>query len=149
MREHFVSTTIEAPSAVVWKELSDIAQWPTWTPTVVEARVLNDAALGPGERVYLRQPKLRDAIWTVTRWQPEERFTWQSTYPGVKIEGDHILIPISQSTEVHFRLTISGWLSALALKFVGELSRSYLEIEAGSLKALCEAQFLRCPSGGS
>ncbi len=140
MREYFASTTIHAPPEAVWRVLSDIEKWPTWTPTVTQARVLNGALPDRGERVVLRQPKLRPALWTVTRWDPLRRFTWQSAHPGVRVEGDHVLVATAHGTEVHFRLTFRGWLSGLVLRMVGPLSRSYLESEAASLKSFCEGK---------
>lgn len=140
MREFFASTTIQASPETVWRALSDIERWPTWTPTVTQARVFNGALPDRGERVLLRQPKLRDAVWTVTRWDPQRRFTWQSKHPGVVVEGDHILAATPQGVEVHLRLTFRGWLSALVLRFIGDRSRSYLETEAASLKSFCEGR---------
>lgn len=70
---------IAAPTDKVWAIMTDIERWPDWTPTVSQAELLGGTDLTVGGRARLRQPKLPEAIWTVTIVKPLGYFEWQNT----------------------------------------------------------------------
>ena len=85
MSDFRITTAIDAPAERVWAVLADVERWPEWTASVSRVELLTSAPLGMGGRVRIDQPKLRPAVWTVTLWQPGQRFVWESTNPGVKV----------------------------------------------------------------
>lgn len=40
-----VSLPIDAPAELVWQTISDVEQWPEWTPTMTEIRRLDEGAV--------------------------------------------------------------------------------------------------------
>jgi Polyketide cyclase / dehydrase and lipid transport len=46
--------TIDGSVGEVWAYLCDVGRWPEWAPTVLEARVAEEAPLQPGARVDQR-----------------------------------------------------------------------------------------------
>ncbi|HEX7745925.1 MAG TPA: SRPBCC family protein [Micromonosporaceae bacterium] len=133
------TTMIAAPVAAVWKVLLDVERWPDWTPTVTSARWLDPGGMRPGARVRLTQPKLGTAVWTVTDVQPGRSFVWIRRSPGVATLGDHVLTDGPGGTSVTLGIEHSGPLAGLARLLTDRLTRRYVETEAHSLKAHCEA----------
>src|SRR6476661_6602708 len=89
--QHVIS--ISAPPERVWDVLVDIERWPARIPTVDQAERLDDGPLAVGARTRLAQPKLPEAVWTVTELTPGSAFTWTSTSPGVRVTASHLVEP--------------------------------------------------------
>ena len=64
-------------------------RWPARIPTVDRVERLDDGPLAVGARTRLAQPKLPEAVWTVTELTPGAAFTWTSSSPGVRITASH------------------------------------------------------------
>ena len=93
MPSYEASCTVGAPPDAVWRLISDVARWPEWLPTVTRVEPLGAAELAPGAQYRIEQPRLRPAIWRVTRLEPPQRFSWASGGPGLQVVGDHELTP--------------------------------------------------------
>ena len=83
MREFSANVDIAATPERVWQVLAEVERWPEWTPSVLSVERLNAAPLGAGSQVRIQQPKLRPAVWTITRWEPTKQFVWVSSSPGL------------------------------------------------------------------
>ena len=102
--DYEVSTEIDATAARVWAVLADLGTWPEWTASMREVTPLGDGPVGEGSRVRVRQPKLPTVVWTISDWQPEHRFTWTATSPGVATAADHELRSDGDRTTVVLRV---------------------------------------------
>jgi hypothetical protein len=141
MPTYETSISIAAEPAAVWGVLSDVAAWPAWLPTVDAVQPLDDAAVRPGARFAVRQPKLRPATWTVTQLDPAGRFEWVARSPGLRMTGDHVVTPESPGgARVVLRFGFSGLLGGLVGKVYGPLVRDYIAQEARALKRKLEAR---------
>jgi uncharacterized membrane protein len=141
MPTYEASISIAAEPAAVWRVLSDVAAWPAWLPTVDAVQPLDDAAVRPGARFAVRQPKLRPATWTVTQLDPAGRFEWVARSPGLRMTGDHVVTPESPGgARVVLRFGFSGLLGGLVGKLYGPLVRDYIAQEAQALKRKLESR---------
>lgn len=59
--EQKFTVEIGAPAERVWRILSDVEAWPSWTPTVKAVRRLDEGPVQVGSRVKIRQPRLPEA----------------------------------------------------------------------------------------
>jgi len=142
MNKPFTATTIiAAPPERVWDLLADVLRWPDWLPTMTSIEPLGPEALALGARYRISQPRLRPAIWTVVRLEPQRSFSWESRSPGVRTLADHSLtsLPVG-STSVTLRVAFSGPLAVLARLLAGSLTRGYMSREAALLKQRAEAR---------
>lgn len=133
------SISIQAPDEVVWRRLSDVAAWPQWLPTVTSVEPLDGAALVPGARFAVRQPRLRPAVWEVTQ-VGSGRFEWVSRSPGLRMVAQHtVLAQAAGGVRVELRFSFAGLLGGLAGRLFGSVTRRYVATEAAALKRACEA----------
>lgn len=139
MREFTFAIAIDAPLERAWAVMSDLEAWPAWTPTIarVEPRSPGPPAAGSSYRVL--QPKLPPAVWTVTDWSPPRGFTWVFRAPGIRTTGDHRLEPKPTGCALTLRLRNEGPVGLLVAGWYRAITARYVEIEARSLKACCEA----------
>jgi len=139
MPSYQTSILINANHETIWKQLSNVAAWADWLPTITSVKPLDDAPLKMGSRYAIVQPKLQPATWTVTLIEPPSRFTWESRMPGIVTVGDHILEHLEpDTTKVTLRITFSGFLSGLIGLMYGALTQNYIETEAKTLKQKTE-----------
>lgn len=130
---------VDAPAPRVWAVLADVSNWPSWTPTMTEVRLLDGNRLGPGGAAEIRQPRLPKAVWRVTEFDPGRWFVWAAQGPGVRtVAGHHV----EQLADGHCRVTLSidttGPLSRPLWLLIGGLTRGYVQTEAACLKRHCE-----------
>ncbi|MFD9700403.1 SRPBCC family protein [Lentzea sp. NPDC059081] len=130
---------IAAPPDRVWAVVSDVARWPERIPTVDEAERLDDGPLAVGSRTRLKQPRLSEAVWTVTELTDGRSFTWVSKSPGVTITGEHVVEPHPDGSRLVLGLRIAGPLSGLGWLMTKSLTRRYVETEGASIKKAAEA----------
>ena len=135
-----ITATIDAPAERVWAVLADVERWPEWTASVSSVEILTGAPLGMGGRVRIDQPKLRPAVWTVTLWQPGQRFVWESTNPGVRVVAEHAIAPSAGGCTVTLTVQFNGLLGSAAGAMNRKLTNHYLELEANGLKARSESR---------
>ncbi|MFB9239037.1 SRPBCC family protein [Plantactinospora siamensis] len=131
--------TIEASAEEVWQVLSDVRRWPEWTPTMSRVEVLEDGPLRVGSRARVRQPRLREATWTVCRLEPGRSFAWVTRAAGLRCLGDHVVTPGPDGTHVELVAELTGPFEPLTRPIYGRLFQRYVETEGASLKRLCES----------
>ena len=139
MREFTTHVTIAAAPARVWAIMTDVVHWPEWTASIRSVEHLDAEPLRVGSRVRIEQPKLRPAVWTVTDWQPQRSFTWESKNPGIAAVGLHAVEAVAEGSRVTLTVRFDGWLAPLIALLAGGLTRTYIAMEAAGLKARCEA----------
>ncbi|MDP9101083.1 MAG: SRPBCC family protein [Actinomycetota bacterium] len=138
----YVETTvhINAAAAEVWRVLTDVRQWPTWTQSVRKAEPLGSGELAVGARVRLEQPRIPATVWEVTELTPEVAFTWRASRGGVRTTADHRCRATGpRTTTVVLSIDQRGPLAAVVGLLTSGLTRRYLSMEARGLKAHCEA----------
>ncbi|MBD3924416.1 SRPBCC family protein [Nocardioides cavernae] len=134
--EHTV--TIDAPPERVWGLLVDVERWPERIPTVDSVERLDEGPLTVGSRTRLRQPKLPEAVWTVTELDEGRSFVWESRSPGVSITASHLVEPQAGATRLTLAVTISGPMAPVGWLMTKGLTRRYVETEAASLTRAAE-----------
>ncbi|UDY34772.1 SRPBCC family protein [Dermatobacter hominis] len=143
--EYERSMRIEAPADVVWRVMSDVERWHTWTASIESIEITgpgdaeSGAPLGSGGTAIVRQPGFPKAEWTVTEWRPGRSFTWESPAPGVRSVGIHSVEPDGDAASTA-TLTIrqTGVLGPLIGLLFGRRSRRYVDLEADGLTARAE-----------
>lgn len=138
MRRFACKRHINAPVDRAWAVLADVGRWPEWNAAVRRVEPLERHALGLGSRVRIYQPNLRPAVWTITAWEPDSCFVWQSAVVGLRMVGSHDIRPSRGGCELALALQFDGWLSALAGFFKGRLAERYIQLEAEGVKARSE-----------
>ena len=142
-----VSTTIDAPLALVWTQLVDVEQWPRWTTSVDSVHRLDHGPFHLGSRARVQQPKLPTIVWTVTDFQPPRQFTWSVNSPGVTTHGVHVLAPGPDHTTIAtLSIRRTGPLAWLVDKVTEKLTLDYMTLEAAGLKRASENARLSDPA---
>ena len=135
------SIDIDAPREKVWTVMTDVERWPEWTASVTSVALLAKVPFDVGSQARLRQPRLPVVVWTVTAFEPEHYFTWQTDVPGVRtVAGHHVEATGSNSTRVTLSLSWRGPLAPLIGLLCRKRSRRYVGMEAQGLKQRCEAR---------
>lgn len=148
MPVYTASVVIDAPAETVWRVLSDITQWPAWTPTVTGVIPFDTAELRVGSRFKVTQPKLRPATWTVTIAVVNAGFVWESSTSGMVMIAEHLIKPcVNGQTRVNLSFAFRGMLGAVLGWWSKALVASYLATEADSLRRHVEGLRMQ-PSGG-
>jgi uncharacterized membrane protein len=136
---HFeTSVDIDAAPETVWNLLKDVERWPDMTDSMDRVDVL-DEPFTLGSRARVRQPKLPAAVWTVTAYDENRTFTWESRSPGVTTVGAHEIEPTPDGrATVRLTLDQKGPLAPVFALLAGRLTRRYVVMEAQGLKAKAE-----------
>ena len=129
---------ISAPTERVWEILVDVERWPARIPTVDRAERLDDGPLAVGAKTRLAQPKLPEAVWTVTELTAGTAFSWASTSPGVRITASHAVEPTPEGSHLTLTVYLAGWLAPVGWLMTRSLTQRYVETEAASIKAAAE-----------
>ena len=142
MKSFSATIDIKAPPQRVWAVLSDIEGWPDWTASVKSVERLDSGPLVVGGRARVRQPKLRPAIWEITKVEKGSTFTWMTRSPGVRVTGIHVIEPLKKGSASRVKLAIefSGLLGPLLAWMTRGLSQHYLALEAEGLKRRSEQE---------
>jgi len=135
--EHAIA--ISAPPERVWEILVDVEAWPARIPTVDRVERLDDGPLAVGAKTRLAQPKLPEAVWTVTELTPGAAFTWTSSSPGVRITASHLIEPTPEGSRLTLAVDLAGWLAPVGWLTTKSLTQRYVQTEAASIKAAAEA----------
>jgi len=132
-------TTISAPADHVWQVFTDVERWPTWTPSVVRATVVDGRSLEAGTAVRVKQPRMPELVWVVTEFAVGSSWTWVARSPGIVTSATHVVEGIDAVTcQISQRIDHRGILAAVIGPFTAARTRRYLEQEAAGLKSHCE-----------
>lgn len=130
--------TIAAPPERVWAVLVDVERWPERIPTVDAVERLDAGPLAVGSRTLLRQPRLPEAVWTVTELTDGSSYTWESKSSGVTVVAVHVVEPHPEGSRLTLGLTVSGLMAGLGWLMTRSMTKRYVETEAASIKAAAE-----------
>ena len=133
------AVTVAAPPERVWEVLTEVERWPERIPTVDSVERLDDGPLRVGSRTRLQQPRLPEAVWTVTDVDEGRSFTWESRSRGVAISAGHVVEPHGTTTRLTLSVSLSGPLAPVGWLMTRGLTRRYVETEAASIKRVAEA----------
>jgi hypothetical protein len=132
-------TTISAPADHVWQVFTDVERWPTWTPSVVRATVVDGRSLEAGTAVRIKQPRMPALLWVVTEFTVGSSWTWVARSPGIVTSATHVVEGIDAVTSrISQRIDHRGVLAAVIGPLTASRTRRYLEQEAAGLKSHCE-----------
>ncbi|GGM70820.1 hypothetical protein GCM10011609_03110 [Lentzea pudingi] len=134
--EHTI--TIAAPPERVWAVLIDVERWPERIPTVDSVELLTEGPFAVGSRARLRQPRLPEAVWTVTELTPGTSYTWESRSPGVLGVASHVVEPHPGGTRLTLAVNVSGPLAGIGWLMTRSKAERYVETEAASIKSVAE-----------
>lgn len=138
-----LSIDILAPAERVFEVMSDVERWHEWTPSVNGVKLQRPGALAVGARALIRQPKFPPALWAVTAIETGRSFTWVSRAPGVRVIAHHSAAPTSSGSRATLSLRYEGILGGLLAWMTAGITKRYLFMEAGGLKARAENPLYR------
>lgn len=136
-----IERTIEISAAPerVWAVMTDVERWHEWTESITSVRLLDGAALRPGARAEIRQPKFPALVWRVTSVEPLRSFAWEARAPGSHTVATHEIAAVGPGRcVVALRVVQRGWLARLLRRWMETASQRYVEMEAQGLKRRCE-----------
>jgi len=107
------TVTIAAPPDRVWAVVVDVERWPERIPTVETVERLDPGPLVVGSRTRLRQPRLPEAVWTVTELADGSSYTWESSSPGVTVTAAHVVEPHPDGSRLTLAVRVSGPLAGI------------------------------------
>jgi hypothetical protein len=131
---------IDAPPATIWRVFTDVASWPSWTPTTLEAEVLDDAPFAVGKQARLKLKGGGSGLWAVTQCEPERYFAWENDYRGVHTIAGHRIEPDGAGANVTLSLEPSGLMFTLISPMIRRVAQENLPLEAEGLKRHCESR---------
>ena len=132
------TVTIAAPPERVWEVVVDVVRWPERIPTVDSVERLDDGPLAVGSRTRLQQPKLPEAVWTVTELEEGRSFTWESRSRGIAIAAAHVVEPHDSVPRLSLSVDVTGPLAPVGWLMTRGLTKRYVETEAASMTRAAE-----------
>jgi uncharacterized membrane protein len=131
---------IEAPEQAVWAALIDVQGWPQWTDSMRDVRWIDDDGMRIGARARISQPGTPTLVWTVSGIDAGRAFTWETSSPGVKTVGTHVVRAAGEhGSTLTLGLKQSGALAGLVNALFGARTRKYVQMEADGLKRAAES----------
>lgn len=107
---------------------------------------LEGAALAPGARLRIEQPKLPTAEWQISDVNSRHSWTWVARGPGIRTTAIHSLEADGpNATRAQQTLIQSGPLGAIFGRVYARLTRRYLALEGAGLRQRCEAHASEAP----
>jgi len=120
--------------------LANVERWSEWTASIKRVEPLMSPPFAIGSRFRVDQPKLPPAVWEITVFEPERRFTWQNKRAGVTVVGDHVLRRNRNGCAVTLTVHFTGVLGGMFGWLSHRLTQQYLILEGEGLKARSEGR---------
>jgi uncharacterized protein YndB with AHSA1/START domain len=120
--EYETTVAIDAPPEQVWAILTDAAGYKDWNPEIIDV----DGRMALGERIVARvrlgDGALRRVPMRVTRFENSALMEWVGGLPFGLFVGRRTftVTPRADGSEFRLHLTMSGPLSAMIVKSVGD-----------------------------
>jgi hypothetical protein len=134
-----VRRLVSAAPRQIWQLIGDVQRWDRLLPTVDEIlRVDPGGPVGVGSQFEVRQPGLPRAVYTITAWQPDKAFTWESSAPGVRTTASHKVGREDGHSYLSLGVEWSGALGGVVDLVLGQRVRRLLEQEADTFVGLVE-----------
>lgn len=134
-----VTVDIAASPVAVWKLISDVERWPTWTPTMTSVRVRSGQGLSVGSTYEVKQPGLARSLFKVDRCDGASSFCWSARSAGVHTMADHVITERpGGGSRLTLMLTMEGPLAPVVWLVAGRKVRRFVDTEAASAKAAVE-----------
>lgn len=134
------SIDIDAPAHVVWALTADVERWPSLTPTVTSVECLERGPLAVGATARIKQPGQRPAVWTVSVFEPNRRFVWNTRSSGIRMEASHVITETAHGCTNALTITTSGLLAGLLGRLAAGRIRQVLMTENEAFKREAERQ---------
>jgi uncharacterized membrane protein len=134
-----VTVNIDAPPEKVFAVLRDVERWPEWTSTVTGVQRVGSGAFAVGSTAYVRQPRLRPALWRVTEFEDGRNFAWTTSSPGLRMTAGHLIEPKGTGSRVTLSFELSGFMAPLVSWLYGSLIERYITTESQGLKKRSES----------
>jgi uncharacterized protein YndB with AHSA1/START domain len=135
------AVTIARPPEVVFPYLVEPKLQATWSD--VPMRPLTDGPFGPGSQLEVTfgmGPLKAKVVLLITTVEPGRRMTWQTSDGKIEWEGEYLLVPSGDATELRQdgRLTFKGLWRLIEPLVGGEIKKGEVK-ELDKLKAVVEA----------
>jgi uncharacterized membrane protein len=131
---------IDADIEQVWALTVDVEAWPSLTPTVTRVERLDDGPFGIGSRARIKQPGMRPAVWTVTRFERPTAFAWQTKVLTVTMTGSHHLEAVDGRCRNVLRVELAGPGQGLLRRLLGRRIQQAIDTENEGFRARAEAR---------
>jgi hypothetical protein len=122
---------------VVWRLITDVENWPTWSASFEAVLPVSGGGLRPGAHYLVKQPRSADLVYVVT-CKDNFRFTWESRAFGCRLIADHELEAAGEGCQVTHSFYVHGRLSWLITVCFGKKIHRLVSAEAVSLKIAAE-----------
>jgi uncharacterized membrane protein len=129
---------IDAPASRLWELTLDVATWPSFTPTMQRVERLDTGPMRIGSSARIKQPGQTSAVWTVTRIEPGQEFTWQTRRMGLTMVGSHALATAGSQCGLTLSLDVTGRGSRAFGLLLGRLISRSLKAENAGFKTRAE-----------
>jgi uncharacterized membrane protein len=135
MRYETSTTTTAAPERL-WAVLSDVEKWPDWIEVYEGVELQQPGPLKVGDTARVKQKGLAAGTWRVTEVEEQRVFAWESTQPGVRMVGRHVVRPVSGGSRLELSFEMTGWLSGIFGALLAKKTRAYVDLECARLTAV-------------
>jgi hypothetical protein len=139
---------IDAPAALVWRLTTEVENWPDLTRTMSQVTLLDPGPFGLGSRARVKQPAQRSATWTVTQFEPNRSFSWQTSRRGLSLTGTHDVERDDAGCLNTLHLEATGTLTPLFALLLGPAIRWSLRLENAGFKGRAEELAEASPTTG-
>jgi len=121
-RDYVTVAQINARPDAVWRILTDGAGYAAWNPEILGIRGSMAAHARIKARVRIGSGAIRTVTMRVTTFEPPSRMVWTGGLPLGLFVGTRTfeVIPAGGATEFRMHLTMTGPLSSLIIRSVGD-----------------------------
>ena len=81
---------------------------------------------------------LGSAIYEITEYDPDHRFTWEQKLPSGALVADHRIASRDGATEIELSFTSNGLLANVVAALFSKMIAKYVATEARSLRTYCD-----------